>query len=179
MSFPTWRYFPANQQPPPWAYQLVEELRPYATSISTIDGKAPTSNEVLETIAPALVALGFTVETGRGRVGKVRRPVLFGENGVPALTYEVDAAHDTLGIVVEVEAGRGARSNADYRDLVRTSLIVDALYLVLILPIEYRFKAGKKVGVEHAFRNTTDLLTAAYASLRLRFPFEGIVLIGY
>jgi hypothetical protein len=42
------------------------------------------------------------------------------------VTYEIDAAHDELGIVVEVEGGRGARSNAAYRDLVRTSLIVGA-----------------------------------------------------
>jgi hypothetical protein len=36
-----------------------------------------------------------------------------------------------LGILVEVEAGRGARGNAVYRDLVRSSLIVDQRFLVL------------------------------------------------
>ena len=179
MSFPSWRYFPTNEQPPEWAYQLVSAISGYADDISTLAGNRPSSNEVLATIAPALTSLGYTVEAGRSRVGKVRRPVLFGENGVPALTYEVDAAHDEIGIVVEVEAGRGARSNADYRDLVRSSLIVDARFLVLLLPVEYRFKSGLGTGVEYAYRNTTDLLTAVYASNRLRFPFDGIVLVGY
>jgi hypothetical protein len=36
----------------------------------------------------------------------------------------VDGVHDELGILLEIEAGRGARGNAVYRDLVRTSLIV-------------------------------------------------------
>lgn len=179
MLFPHWRYFPTNEQPPDWLHQLVEAISVCRDDISTLDGNRPTSNEVLAYIAPALARLGYTVETGRDRVGKIRRPVLFGENGIPALTYEVDAAHDTHGIVVEVEAGRGARSNADYRDLVRSSLIVDARFLILILPIEYRFSAGKRTGVEFAYRNTSDLLMAVYASQRLRFPFEGIALIGY
>lgn len=168
-----------NEQPPDWAQQLVGSLASFRDEISTLAGNRPSSNEVLATIAPALDSLGYTVETGRERVGKIRRPVLFGENGIPTLTYEVDAAHDAHGIVVEVEAGRGARSNADYRDLVRSSLIVDARFLVLILPIEYRFKAGARTGVELAYRNTSDLLAAVYASQRLRFPFEGILLIGY
>ena len=31
-------------------------------------------------------------------------PVLFGESGQERVAYEVDAVHDKLGIVVEVEA---------------------------------------------------------------------------
>ncbi len=46
-------------------------------------------------------------------------------NGAATVTYEIDAAHDELGIVMEVEAGRGARGHAAYRDLVRTSVISD------------------------------------------------------
>lgn len=45
--------------------------------------------------------------------------MLFGENGVPQVSYDIDAFHDQLGIAVEVEAGRGAANNADYRDVVR------------------------------------------------------------
>jgi hypothetical protein len=63
---------------------------------------------------------------------------LFGENGAPEVNYEIDAFHDELGIAVEVEAGRGAAGNADYRDIVRTSLILDARYMALLLPIRYR-----------------------------------------
>jgi hypothetical protein len=51
--------------------------------------------------------------------------------GRERVAYEVDAVHDELGILVEVEAGRGARGNAVYRDLVRSSLIVDQRFLML------------------------------------------------
>ena len=68
------------------------------------------------------------------KAAKIFRPVLFGENGVPEVSYEIDAFHDGLGRAVEVEAGRGAANNADYRDIDRTSLILDADYLVLLMP---------------------------------------------
>jgi hypothetical protein len=63
-----------------------------------------------------LLALGYAVESGKSRAAKISRPVLFGENRAPSVSYEIDAFHDRLGIAVEVEAGRGAAKNADYRD---------------------------------------------------------------
>lgn len=175
-----WRYFPSNTQPPEWVYPFVNALSAHESDISTEHKKTGlSSDQVLRHIAPDLTALGYQVEEGKRRMGKVRRPVLFGENGEPAVTYEVDAAHEEHGIVVEVEAGRGARGNAEYRDLLRTSLILDARYLALVLPITYRFKSGARDGAEHAYKNTSALLTAIYASQRLRFPFDGILLAGY
>ncbi len=180
VSYPNWTYFPANTRPPEWAEGVVAVVEEQEATISTVERRTGlSSDEVLRLLAPGLAALGYIVEDGRARLGKVRRPVLFGENGQPTLTYEVDAAHADLGVVVEVEAGRGARGNAEYRDLLRTSLILDARYLALMLPLTYRFKSGGREGSEHAYRNTKDLLTAVYASQRLRFPFEGILLLGY
>lgn len=92
----------------------------------------------------------------------VFRPVLFGKNGIPEVNYEIDAFHDQLGIAVEVEAGRGAAGNADYRDIVRTSLILDANHMALLMPIR-----------------TRGQLSAIYASQRLKLPFGGVLLIGY
>jgi hypothetical protein len=83
-------------------------------------------------------AQGYLVESGKTRAAKIFRPVLFGENGVPEVSYEIDAFHDGLGIAVEVEAGRGASNNADYRDIVTKSLILDAEYLALLMPVTYR-----------------------------------------
>ncbi len=95
------------------------------------------------------------------------------------MAYEVDAVHDALGVVVEVEAGRGARGNAVYRDLVRASLIVGARYLALGVIQEYRhLTASKPVAVE-SYRDAKDQLDAIYASGRLRLPFEGVLLFGY
>ena len=95
--------------------------------------------------------------------------------GIAAVNYEIDAFHDELGIAVEVEAGRGAMGNADYRDIVRTSLLLDARYMLLMLPGTYRYGSTQK----DAYASTRDLLSAIYASQRLRLPFEGVLLIGY
>jgi hypothetical protein len=119
------------------------------------------------------------VETAKTRPGRIRRPVLFGDNGRPAVSYEIDAFHDGEGIVVEVEAARGARGNAAYRDLVRTSLILDARYLALLLPVAYRHQSGGREVSVAAFRDVHDQVDAIYASQRLRLPFEGVLLVGY
>jgi hypothetical protein len=63
---------------------------------------------------------------------------------------------------VEVEAGRGAAGNADYRDIVRTSLILD----------------GREHAIQ-AYERTRSHLDAIYASQRLKLPFEGVLLLGY
>lgn len=180
MVYPRWRYFPSNSAPPEWVNALIGVVASAQLTISTETARTGfSSDEVLAVLAPGLIGLGYQVEDGKGRLGKVRRPVLFGENGIPTLTYEVDAAHPEHGIVVEIEAGRGARGNAEYRDLVRTSLILDANFLVLAQPLAYRFKSGTREGTEHAYLNTVNLLEAIYASRRLRLPFDGLLLVGY
>ena len=105
--------------------------------------------------------------------------MLFGEDGVERVSYEIDAFHDELGIAVEVEAGRGARGNAVYRDLVRTSLIVGAKFLVLGVMIEYRHMSGGKPVAVKSFNEARELLDAVFASGRLQLPFEGVLLFGY
>jgi hypothetical protein len=91
----------------------------------------------------------------------------------------VDAVNDALGVVVEVEAGRGARGNAVYRDLVRTSLIVGARFLALGVMAEYRHQsAGRAISIA-SYRDARDMLDAVFASQRLGLPFEGVLLFGY
>lgn len=138
-----------------------------------------TSDRVLAHIADDLVVLGYSVERGKGSTQKIRRPVLFGEDGVERVSYEIDAFHDGLGIAVEIEAGRGARGNAVYRDLVRTSLIVGATHLVLGVMNEYRHMSSERQVVVHSFEEARALLEAIYSSGRLGLPFQGLLLVGY
>src|SRR6266496_3744003 len=77
---------------------------------------------------PELLAV---VEAARPLIDSATVDELTSDKGRERVAYEVDAVHDGLGIVLEVEAGRGARGNAVYRDLVRSSLIVDQRFLVL------------------------------------------------
>lgn len=87
---------------------------------------------------------------------RIRRPVLFGSNGYAEVSYEIDASHDGHGIVVEVEAGRGARGNATYRDIIRTSLIVEPLYLVRLLPVACRHDSDGREVTVRAYKEYAD-----------------------
>jgi hypothetical protein len=150
------------------------------SKISTVVGKTGLgSDAVLSELRAGLLALGYAVESGKTRAATIRRPVLFGENGKEEVNYEIDAFHDELGIAVEVEAGRGAANNADYRDIVRTSLILDARSMALLMPVRYRFKSGQREYATPAYDRTRNQLDAIYASRRLMLPFDGVLLIGY
>ena len=143
--------------------------------VSTEAGARLSSDQVLAALKPGLQGIGYAVETGKRRDQKISRPVLFGENGLPQVSYEIDAFHDELGVAVEVEAGRGAANNADYRDLVRTSLILDADYLAMLMPLAYR--GGGQI--TRAYGGAKSQLEALYASDRLKLPFVGVLLVGY
>lgn len=181
MAYPSWSYFPSNTRAPEWAQQLIDVVSEQEAFISTRSGDRMglTSDVVLAHLAPGLQALGYIVETGKATAQKIHRPVLFGENGLPTVAYEVDAAHDLAGVVLEVEAGRGARGNAAYRDLIRTSLILDARYLGLLLPLAYRYQTSGRTITVQVYRDVLEQLRAIYASRRLVLPFDGVLLIGY
>lgn len=154
---------------------MVDAFAGAAPSIATTNGNQPKSDEVLALVADDLVAAGYDVERGKRAANKLTRPVLFGENGKVTVEYDVDAFHPTHHVVLEVEAGRGAASNAHYRDIVRSSLLVGVRYLALAMMIEYR-GGGRPI---RSYENTRNQLDAIYASERLQLPFDGVVLIGY
>lgn len=168
-------YFPARSRPPAWALDFIAVVADCREQIDSHANSGVRSNQVLAEIRPGLELLGYRVETSKRRSDTVRRPVLFGEQGAEVVAYEVDAVHDELGILVEIEAGRGAMSNAVYRDLVHASLIVEARSLVLGVMAEYRYSGG----TARSYRDAHDLLEAIYGSGRLKLPFEGVLLIGY
>jgi hypothetical protein len=176
--YPNWKYYPLNATPPEWVADIVDVVDRAELRISTVDAHTGLSSDaVLAELRPGLEALGFEVERGKSSSDKVRRTVLYGENGRPEVNYDIDAFNDYIGAAVEVEAGRGAANNADYRDIVRTSLILDARFLILMQPFAYRSNAG--AGAIHAYGSTRAQLDAIYQSRRLQLPFEGILLIGY
>src|SRR5918995_3671793 len=165
-SYPEWFYYPSRTRPPDWVHELLEVVaaaRPLIDSAS-VDGL--TSDKVLSHLRPGLLKLGYEVEGGKHRAEKIRRPVLFGDQGRERVAYEVDAVHDELGVLVEVEAGRGARGNAVYRDLIRASLVVGAQYLALGVMQEYRHLSGGKPIIVSSYRDSKDQLDALFASGR-------------
>ena len=67
--------------------------------------------------------------------------------------------------------------NAIYRDQIQGSLIVDAHFLALAVPIEYRY--GARQTKEPSYAKAYSVVEAIYGSQRLSLPFEGLLLIGY
>lgn len=177
--YPRWSYFPRHLPPPAWVEQFVEVVNDQQLAIDSSKVDGLSSDAVLTHLRPGLESLGYEVERGKRVADRIRRPVLFGEQGVPRVTYEIDAVHDGLGVLVEVEAGRAWMGNAVYRDLIRTSLIVGASYLALGVRHEYRYKSQGKLQVNHSYDETLGMLDAVYASGRLHLPFEGLLLFGY
>lgn len=179
VSYPEWVYYPAHDAPPKWVRDFVEGVASCRPAVESRTVNSLTSDKVLALLRPALVQLGYEVEAGKHIAERIRRPVLFGEQGSERVAFEIDAVHDELGVLVEVEAGRGARGNAVYRDLIRSSLIVGARYLALGVMQEYRHQSGGKSIAVSSYREAKNLLDAVYESGRLRLPFEGLLLFGY
>ncbi|MDZ5622048.1 hypothetical protein SFC88_14470 [Nocardioides sp. HM23] len=183
--YPSWSFYPRNLRPPEWAVAIVAATTDVKAQISTFEtpaGEDPRdtlSDAVLAHLRPGLHELGYQVETGKKQAEKIIKPVLFGNDGSVEVAYEIDAFHESLGIAVEVEAGRGAANGADYRDIVRTSLLLDAANLALLIPAVYRFTSGGRPQEKKAYESTRRQLDAIYASRRLRLPFDGVLLVGY
>ena len=92
-AYPRWRFFPSSTKPPSWVYPLVgvfAATRPEIDSTVT-HAKRMESNDVLQAIAPALAALGYAIEQGKTKAGKLPRPVFFGDEGTFLRTYEIDS----------------------------------------------------------------------------------------
>lgn len=179
IAYPEWIYYPLRSRPPEWVPKFLQVVADARPKIDSVEVSGLTSDGALTALVPGLHKLGYTVEASKAKVDRIRRPVLFGEQGKERVAYEVDAVHDELGIVVEIEAGRGARGNAVYRDLIRASLIVGARYLALGVMREYRHQSSGKTVRVQSFHETKAILDAVYASGRLVLPFEGVLLFGY
>jgi hypothetical protein len=173
--YPTWKFYPSRTPAPDWVPPVLEAFSAAAERISSASRTGVSSDAVLAAIRPSLVAIGFEVEASKAKTDRITRPVLFGENGTVLVQYDVDAYHPGHRLVLEVEAGRGAASNADYRDLVRASLMVDVDYLVLAMMLTYT-GGGQPV---RSYETTRSRIDAIFASKRLALPLKGVLLLGY
>lgn len=135
--------FPRTKPPPAFVLGVIEAFRRHEPIIATeVLAKGLESDPVLQALADDLSALGFTVETGKGRGGKVSRPVFYGENGEPTLLYEIDAYHASWKCGLDVEAGRAILGNAVFRDPFQAMVMPDVEYLCLAVPNVYKYNSG-------------------------------------
>lgn len=79
-----------------------------------------SSDTVLAHLRPGLQAFGYEVETGKAGPRTITRPVLHGYSGVPEVSYDINAFHDSSAS--RWRWRRGAANGADYRNIIRTAL---------------------------------------------------------
>jgi hypothetical protein len=130
--YPMWKFYPGRARPPEWVHTLVGAFADARDG----DEAHMISDQKLSRLRPVLIELGYDVEAGKKAADKLRRPVLFGELGHEDRAFEVDAFNGEHGVALEIKAGRGTQGNAIYRDLIQTSLLIDARFLALAVLIE-------------------------------------------
>jgi hypothetical protein len=125
-----WAYFPRSSKPPPLAHQVVDA---FSRVLADIDSESHGlgSNVVLRHVADGLRAIGFSVEIGKKKAEKVNVPVLYGNNGKVAKSFDADAHHVRGRFVVEIEAGRATINNQFLKDLFQACLMDEVEYLAI------------------------------------------------
>lgn len=166
-----WIFYPLSEKPTELAIKVVGIFENLYGQIESESHVGLTSNEILEILADSLDAIGFTVERGKKADEKVKVPVLFGPNGKPQKTFEVDAYYPDAGFIIEIEAGRGYVNNHFLRDIFEACMMHGVKYLAIAIRNDYR---GLK-----DYERTKLFLDTLYASNRLKLPLNGLLLIGY
>lgn len=166
-----WIYYPLSEKPTELAYKVVNVFESLYDQIKSESHVGLKSNGILEIVADSLNKIGFIVERGKKADEKVKVPVLFGPNGKPQKTFEVDAYNPDSGFIVEIEAGMGYVNNHFLRDIFEASMMHDVRYLAIAIRNDYRGHAD--------YERTKLYLETLYASNRLKLPLHGLLLIGY
>jgi hypothetical protein len=168
--------YPRTETPSTLTEDVVAVFRDVEDQISSLELKTNSlnSDKVLKMVRPGLQNTGLYIEGGEHKGDPLDRPVLFGETGEASATYEVDGYHEKHECILEVEAGRGAQSNAVHRDIIRAMTISDAELLILAVPNLYKRPSTRS----EAYDKAKPLIERLYRSNRVNLPFD-LVLLGY
>ena len=168
--------FPRTEPPPPFIDDVVSAFRSHESEIATEHlPRHLKSDHVLRIVSPELTALGFKIEIGKAVEHIIDRPVFFGENGNPTLRFEVDGYHADWQCGLEIEATRGIRGGAFYRDLIQAMVMVGVSHLCIA--VQNKLQWGKN-GRSKDYQIATGTAQALYGHSRLRMPY-GLTVIGY
>jgi len=166
----SWQYYPKSDAVPKHLLKVVDVFKQYGETIDSSKHKL-TSNEVLIVLKKSLLSIGFKVEKGNKIEDKIKVPVLFGRDGQPEKSFQVDAFQEDTGTVLEAEAGRAVTNYQFLKDLFEACMMHDVNYLVISVRRTYRKKADFEKVITH--------FDTLYASGRLKLPLKGILIIGY
>jgi hypothetical protein len=179
MKYNQFTTFPRTAPPPDFIYKIIDLFSSHSNEINTRNlEKGLTSDLVLNVLCKELIALGFECESGKKKDQKIRRPVFYGEYGVPTLQYEIDAYHPEWRCGLEIEAGRAWMGNAVYRDLIQALVMVHVDHLILAVPLSYKYKANDKPIISKDYDNTLAVAEALYSHSRMKMPYS-LTVLGY
>ena len=106
MSKIRWQYYPKSNETPKNLMKIVDIFEKNEKHVNSFSNTLK-SDQVLEKLRSDLVSIGYIVEKSKKLEGKIKIPVLFGENGKVEKSFDADAFEKKSGTVLEVEAGRG------------------------------------------------------------------------
>ena len=165
-----WAYYPKSQEATELAVAVVRVFEAAYSKISS-DKHNLVSNDVLASVKPRLLKIGFAVESGKKQSEKITVPVLFGLNGRIDKSFDADAHHKAGHFVLEVEAGRAVANNQFLKDLFQACMMHDVKYVGIAVRNKYKDSRD--------FEYMARFFDTLYASNRLQLPLDGILLIGY
>jgi hypothetical protein len=165
-----WIYFPNSTKIAKHLEPVITAFEKKEPSISS-DKCQLVSDKVLAAVADDLEAAGFMVERGKAKSDLIRVPVLYGENGKEALSFEVDAYDPKTQTVIEVEAGRAFTNYQFLKDFYECCMMQGVEYFCVAVRNDYK---GHK-----DFDAICKFFSALFASQRMALPLKGILVIGY
>ena len=166
----TWQFFPKSDPEPAHLRQLVAQFQHHASEIDSVTHDLK-SDEVLATVRPDLVRLGYDVEMSKLAADKLKVPVLFGRDGSIEKYFDADARHTQNRTVLEIEAGRGVANNQFLKDLFQACMMVEVDFLAVAVRNLYKGS--------NDFERVVRFFDTLYASRRLELPLRGILVLGY
>jgi len=171
--YPRWKYYPAWRQPADWVSELVGIVETHRSELDSAEQHL-VSNVVLGVLRDSLERAGYEVE-GDGQ--RIALPALFGDEGVVLKPFFVDAFRPWDGVAIEVESGGAMENNRVLYDLIEMSLAVNVSAGALIVPQHYSTENRQ---FRDQYKRAAQLFDAMWANPeRLRFPLEGVLLVGY
>lgn len=165
-----WQRFPKSGPTSLLGQQIVQAFEASHQKFSS-DLNDLNSDGVLGILAPSLVGLGFQVETGKSKDGKIAVPVLYGENGQIEKAFYADSYQPREKYMLEVEAGRGVVNYQFLKDLFQAcaSESVDKLAIA----VRNKYKGSDD------FVKVCTFMETLFVGRRLVLPLDEILIVGY
>lgn len=167
----SWQYFPKSTACPSFLVDTIGAFIEAEDAISLKSSGHLVSDEVLKRLRPSLVKLGYMVESGKSAEQKIKIPVLFGPNGKIEKSFDADAHHLELKVVLEVESGRAVSNYQFLKDLFQACVMFDIEYLAIAVRNDYRGSDD--------FKKVTSFIETLYVSPKFKLPLTGVLIIGY